>query len=158
MISLEDCFKFRKCLNLHFGATTPGEKEAAARAVSRMEASYPGIREATFRAERAIQAPEPEPKSTEAPAWPGMVVSMLGGVAAGVASQMADEVAGHLSGAGRFEPLKSGELVFLTRACSPDQVCAEVRLLAVDLRRRRTREKMMAALERELSEAAGRAE
>lgn len=157
-MTLEDCAKFRKCLDLHYGATTPGEKEAAGRAVARMEANYPGIREATFRAERIIREPEPPPKSAETPVWPGVIASVLGGIAAGAASQMADEVAGHLSGAGRFEPLRSGELIFIVRACAPDQVCAEVRLLAKDLRRHSTREKIMAALGGELSEAARKAE
>lgn len=150
MITIEECAKFRKLLNMVDGATTPNERSSAILAVARMEENNHGIRAATERAEKALVTPAPPTSSPTSP-WVDLAAGVLGTVASRASSQLADEFAGHVSGAARFDSLAPGDLVISEHACAPGQVCMEIRAVARDLRRSRSRVRVLDAIDRELA-------
>jgi hypothetical protein len=155
-MDLGDVDRYLKVRALADHPRTPAAEARVAKArAASMEADHFGIQEAALRVQRAMAGDDPAPQAPPSPArgWS----DLFRDVAQQTASEFADRFAGEVSGAGRFEPLARGECVFVDHDCGDGQVCLEVRVLARDLGRVRSRDRIIDGVEDELIRLAEKA-
>lgn len=137
-------------------SSSADERQTARQAVSEMEERFPAIRATAARVEQALANPFPQTESKPATDWGAILGGVLTSVAKQTSTNLADEFAGHVTGARRTEPLRRGKCVIERHVCAPEQVCLEIRMNASDARRSAVRRQILDALEdRLLSEAQG---
>lgn len=152
MVDLGDVATFLKVKAMADHPGTPVLEARNARArLAAMETSHEGITATAARVQQALAGPPPPPppRTSRAPVSGGISSVLRAAVSQG-ANDLADRFAGELSGAGRFEPLVAGECDLTQHACGAGQVCLEVRMRASDVRRVRTRERLLDGIEDEL--------
>lgn len=143
----------------HKGTPVP-EADSARRMVADLEAEHPGIAIKAAAVERVMATDMPFGAAANAGARPrgdtpsGVLAAFMAGVLKGAAEQVADGVVNDLTGAKRQDPLHPREVAIRTLPCAPDQVCVEIRMRAVDLRRASVRGELLDAIEYELKQAA----
>ena len=143
-MTLRDLDLFLKRLALADTVGNANEQAEARRQVADMEREHPGIRAKALRVQQLVEGVE-----APAPASAGWQ-SFLRGVAQQGVAQFADELAGEVSGARRFETLKRGACVLTVHRCSPGQVCLEMRVRARDVRNADARDQILDGVEEEL--------
>ena len=82
--------------------------------------------------------------------WWSEIENFFAGAAIAAAERGADNFAGQVTGSARFEPLRRGDVALTTHDCSPNQVCLEIRVRAIDIERVSFRAKVLDGIEDEL--------
>lgn len=147
MPSLRDIDLYLKRRAMAEGAGNANEKAEARRQVEQMEQEHPGIRKQA----KAVQAAlDGEGAPTTEEGWKGAVAEFFKQTAQTSASRFADEFAGEVSGASRFEPLKIRECVLKEHRCAEGQVCLEIRARVKDVNSSKARAAILDGIEEQL--------
>ena len=95
---------------------------------------------------------EDEPQERARPSWHETFERLARDVLGEAADRVASHAADKLTGAGRMEPLRRGEVIVRHLPCADGQVCVEVRCRIEDVGGTRRRQRILEAVERALLE------
>ncbi len=139
--------------------TTPAPEAAnAQKQLMAMELEHPDIAAKALHVQTVLNGtdeffPRVGASAPGTPAAPkNAVLAFVDGMVRGAASEFADRVAGEVSGAGRHEALRSGQVVTRRMSCGKGQVCIEIRANQRDMQRRQLRDQVMDRVEELLRE------
>ncbi len=139
------------------GGGNANEKSVARAQCEEMEKEHPDIAEKARLVKALLEGDTSAFSGASASGgggWKSSVAAFAQRLAEASASKFADDLAGEMSGAKRFEPLKRGACVLTEHRCADDQVCIEVRVRKKDILRENSRIRILEGIEDELVDLA----